>query len=108
METVELLELAEKALALPEGDEQLEVIEDYVERFGLWFEENRDRFEEDGFNRDVLEKLLSSHTEVMSKVQVLMTSTSDKLTALHRKARAILAYTDVLPKKISVSRSRKG
>ena len=107
-ETLDLLELAEKALALPEGDDQVEAIEDYVERFGRWFEENRDRFDGGEFDRGALEKLVSSHAEVMSKVQVLLASTSDRLTALHRKARAIMAYTDILPKKISVSGSRKG
>jgi hypothetical protein len=108
MDALTLLELAEKTLALPEGDEQLEAVEDYVERFGRWFEENRERFDGEGFDRGTLERLVASHAEVMSKVQVLLESTSDKLTVLHRKARAIMAYTDILPKKISVSGSRKG
>ena len=111
MNVGELLSLTEKVLALPEGDDQVAAIEGYVDAFGGWFGENESLLSQagrGGLDQQQLEKLAASHAEVMARVQSLLLGASDKMAALHRKARVIMAYTDILPKKISFSGTRKG
>lgn len=115
MEIDELLQMAESISALPDGDEQTAVIEQYVDAFGEWFKLNEPLFRAGGGAAGMqpaelkrVEALAASHAEVMRRVERLLGETSLKLGSLHKKAKGIMAYTDFLPKRISVARARKG
>jgi len=111
METGDLLQLARRVLSLPEGDDQLGALEEYVEALEGWLKEHDHELrikKNDICNAAEVEDLVKSHAEVMCSVQALLTNTSDKLGELRRRAKAIMAYVDVLPKKISMSGTRKG
>lgn len=109
-----LIELAEKALV--EGadiDELISHIEAYSAAFHPWYEEHKEAFEqgvegEPVVDRDDLERLLKLHTEVLGRAESLQKGTSSDLMALRGRRKGMMAYIDILPKRLSTRRTRKG
>ncbi len=111
----DLIELAEIALA--EGadiDELISHIEAYSAAFHPWYEEHKETFEQGTessgpvVDRDDLERLLKLHTEVLGKAELLQQGTSNDLMALRGRRKGMMAYIDILPKRLSTRRTRKG
>lgn len=84
-------------------EDQTARIEAYSEAFSRWYAENPNPTES-----EQLERLSRHHTEILEKVAELRELTSIDLRNLKKKGKGILAYTDVLPKRISFGRKRKG
>lgn len=58
--------------------------------------------------RASLEQLMVVHREVLARAEVLQTDTSEALRLLKQRGKGILAYTGVLPSRVSIGRTRKG
>ncbi len=100
---IQAQELLQEGRALPE---LIEKLERYSEDFDLWYASSRDQLEAGQLpEADVL---LAVHNEVIEKAQHWLKQAGTELSKHKVRGKGILAYTDVLPKRISVRRVRKG
>ena len=105
----QLIALAKVALAAGDPETESLAIEGYCQHFDSWLKAQGGTIAPaTQNNRAALQELSDLHTEVLSRAEVLLNSTSKDLQELKRKAKGIRAYIDILPKKISVTGSRKG
>ena len=102
----DLQELAEAALVAQEDPEtQLTAIESYCEAFAKAEQAGSLANLEAGEQTEALSKL---HEKVLMQAAVLLDDTARDMQYFKKKARGIMAYVDTMPKKISVTKSKKG
>lgn len=102
----DLIDLAQAALA--QNLSQLESLERaaaYSEAFQHWIESNP-KFDE--LELTALQELNNLHATILDGAQKLQEQTSADLRTLRTRAKGILAYADVLPRRISTLRVKKG
>ena len=110
--TADLLALASEALAATElpADEFLNKVAGYAEAFEIWklghSQELSGAIPEDG--RAEFESLAELHAKIVDRVAELKSKTEQDLKHIRRKGKGIMAYTDTLPKRISISTKRRG
>ena len=105
----QLIALAKVALAAGDPETESLAIEGYCKLFDLWLKAQGGVIAPvDQNSRPALQQLSDLHAEVLARAEVLLSSTSKGLQELKRKSKGIRAYLDILPKKISVTGSRKG
>lgn len=106
----ELPDLVAQARELLRGgsplEELIEKLERYSEDFDLWYASSRERIEAGLFKE--ADNLLTLHDELIDKAQDWLRQAGADLAKHKVRGKGILAYTDVLPKRISVRRTRKG
>lgn len=102
----DLQELAEAALVVQDNPEaQLTAIETYCEAFAKAEQAGSLADLEAGEEAEILSKL---HEKVLMQAAVLLDDTARDMQHFKKKARGIMAYVDTMPKKISVTKSKKG
>jgi hypothetical protein len=107
----QLIEMADRILTEDNlSDELIDQIADYSAHFGKWYAVYKDSFVQDDDSNVAgeLETLLLKHEQVIGRVEDLQGQTSGDLKEFRQRAKGILAYVDVLPKRISFSKKRKG
>lgn len=107
----ELIALAEKVLRKDdEIDNLLDIAVEYTEKFSVWFDANRSAFEQPVSDeiRSQVEQLDLLHGRVLQLLDSWKTDTVKSLKAHQKKGKGMMAYLDVLPKKISVLKTHKG
>lgn len=80
-------------------EEQLDAIDRYCREFSLL---------EPHLVGTGVEELAQRHKAVLDKAQRLFAGTALDIKSFQRKARGIMAYVDTLPRKISVTKNKKG
>ena len=112
MSTAELLRIAQEALAAQtvSSDEFVEKVGIYSGAFETWSAAHSEVLsgKQKPDNEKEFRELADAHAKIMEHVAVLKTQTSKNLGELHKKGKGIMAYTDILPKRISISGTRKG
>lgn len=112
MELAELLTLAELALKdRPSSpDERLSLIEAYSKGFDVWLEEQGGEASliQSNIPKDMLVELAQKHTAVLSLAETLKSQNVADLKSLETRGRAILAYVDNLPGRVSRFKETKG
>jgi hypothetical protein len=111
VDIVELLGMADHIMSYnAEDDAQISLVEAYTEAFDQWYTSNRTALKDHShaFSRLQLEELEKKHALIVKRIELLMKRTSKKMGAFHKKAKGILAYVDVFPKRVSRSKGRKG
>lgn len=110
----DLDKLIEKASAacLAEGeiDEQIDRIEKYFNLFSEWMDINEEVVDAhpESYSLDKLSELNDKHQAVIRFAKILKDQTKKDLIAQHARGKGIMTYTDFLPKKIRVTKQRKG
>ncbi|RIL11408.1 MAG: hypothetical protein DCC75_02355 [Proteobacteria bacterium] len=92
------------------GSEEAELILRYCEEFDEWFAVSKPILSEVTDQGQISKLLLlqSKHHSLVDRVKELMRQTSSELSKLKTKGKAILTYTDFLPKRMSTIPPRKG
>lgn len=111
MDIKELVALADEVLARPVVDDaSVELIERYSQTFGEWFSKNEKLIRENdpGLNRSDLEQLLSRHEAVVDMSEQLQAQYPEDLKKLRQRGKGLMAYTDMLPKRISYKQTKEG
>lgn len=105
-ELEKLIELADRALeANLRSSEAPELIEAYAEAFSKWESGHKKLGSADEAR---LKELSAKHAALIGRLATMKEATAGDIRRLKLKGKGILAYTDILPKKISVTRKRKG
>lgn len=81
-------------------------IESYSKDFDLWYASI-----EAGIGKEhakVVEKLLALHNELISAAEVWLKEAGKDIGKHKQKSKVIMAYADVLPKRVSRYRTKKG
>ncbi len=84
----------------------IEKLDRYSQDFDVWYAGHRDRLEAGDLPE--ADALLALHNELIDKAQTWLRQTGAELSNHKVRGKGILAYTDLLPKRISVRRVRKG
>jgi hypothetical protein len=108
MRVGELLGLAEAVLTLTDEGSRIAAVEKYADAFAEWYQAGEGPDGPGACGRAELEGLAERHAQVVACVQALLAETAADMGGFHKKARGIMAYTDLLPKRISVAKLRKG
>ncbi len=98
----EMLQLALSATVLE--DETL----DSIERYTTLLEEALGKLDAEGRHNPRLEKVLELHQELLNRLVREVDQVSDDRRALRARFKAIVSYLDVLPRKLSTTKTRKG
>jgi len=99
----ELIELAEKILNTESGpDTILEEFNAYTSALDVWLTQPRTE------DPEIIKSLLENHDKVVKKALSLKDEASVELRKLKAKGKGILAYVDILPKRISFGTKKKG
>ena len=107
MELGALIQLANNALKQDQEAEQtLVAIERYTEAFTTWYRENETRLST--LNKDQLLDLEGKHETLLELARHLQGAVQGDMRTLKSKAKGIMAYEDVFPRRISISRDKKG
>ncbi|MEZ4754494.1 MAG: hypothetical protein R3A13_09345 [Bdellovibrionota bacterium] len=107
----DLLNLAIKAASsTDEIDQQIDLIQSYFTAFTDWMENNEKSLDSasETLSVDKLNQLNNQHQAVLKKANKLKEQTKKDLIAQHAKGKGIMTYTDILPKRIRVTKQRKG
>ena len=108
----DLLQLGETIKSAPRVAATIKpLIDNYITLFDRWFTEEGPKTSQETPTdklREELEAVQRVHTAVMGVVGEMKASMSQSLVGLHQKERAMLAYIDTLPKRVSVGKARKG
>lgn len=110
----ELLNLAREInSAEPNSLDNIDQIEKYCSSLAQWLKETENSSSHPnadtlGLSAADLTELSKLHGSVMQLASQLLGNTATQLQDLQIKAKGIMAYVDTLPKKISVTKSRKG
>lgn len=110
MQVEQLIDLA-KTLLNFEGQEdlRLEMLEQYCAEFAEWFADNRELLEaNDNIDVDKLRELECEHNKVLELAKSWQGAVAGDLRKLKVKGKGIIAYTDILPKRLSQMRPTKG
>ncbi len=110
--TADLLALASDALAgtaLP-PDEFLNKVAAYAESFEIWKLSHSQELSGSipAANLPEFQSLAEAHAKIVDRVEELKSKTEFDLKHIKRKGKGIMAYTDTLPKRISISTKRRG
>ncbi|MCO6431795.1 MAG: hypothetical protein J5J00_13130 [Deltaproteobacteria bacterium] len=111
MDLQELIRLADEVLAdTKASDEGLERLENYCKSFDLWFaaSEQLIRSKDPAIDSHQVNVLLTKHERIAELAQRLQDEIPGELRKLKQRGKGILAYTDLLPKKISYIKPREG
>jgi len=101
----EILTLGQRATSGElSGDALVSAIIDYCSTFQSWYDEADLSVEAP----EELARLEQVHSLVLSQAQVLQDQVSAGLKAVKAKGKGIMAYTDILPRKVSSVRAKKG
>jgi hypothetical protein len=100
-----LIEQAEEVLADNDlgSDSIIPKVEAYIEAFQSWSQSGIEARTED--NAELM-RLQDLHARVIRCVSTLQAGTAGELRNLKRRARGLMAYTDLLPKQIGVVRKK--
>ena len=105
----ELLALADQVFEASSGvDQEIERIEKYCRAFREWHayaQQNQTGAEP---LPEEIERLQERHTAVLERLERLRLDLSKEMGGFHKRAKGIMAYTDVLPKRVSVAKGRTG
>ena len=110
----DLAQLISLATAAASGSgpitQEMQAIEEYFEAFELWQAAHLEQAQADAsaVTKANLKRLAELHPLVISRAQVLLKTTAGEMKRLQRHGKGIRAYTDTLPKQISVTGKRKG
>ena len=108
----ELLRLAQETLNVPIASttEFIEKIAQYSAAFAAWGAAHADILS--GKQKPSDEKqfrlLAETHSKIIDRAEALKGETGKDLNQLRKKGKGIMAYTDILPKRISMSGTKKG
>ena len=105
--TEELIFCAEMLIKSPEPlSQKIEQIERYSKDFDVWYA----TFEEQVSKEDapLVEKLLVLHNELISTAEVWLHEAGKEIGKQKQKSKVIMAYADVLPKRVSRRWPKKG
>lgn len=110
--TQDLLALAQEVLdaaTLP-PDQFLDRVAAYSDAFQKWNVDNQQALmgTATGAEAESLRSLAKLHAKIIDLAEALKDKTSHDLKHLKRKGKGIMAYTDILPKRISIWTRRKG
>lgn len=112
MSTAELLRRAQEALAAHNvsSDEFIDKVAAYSTAFEAWRATNSDILKGEKPPQDEAEfrALAGAHAKLVDHLTALKARTGKDLGDLRKKGKGIMAYTDILPKRISISGTRKG
>ncbi len=100
-----LIAIAESALKSESEDQFIDILEQYSEKFARWQQQIPAEIEQ---NKALLEKLQTLHSEILARAQTLKGGTAAQMRQLKKRGKGILAYTDVMPKRLGAIRPRKG
>lgn len=92
------------------GDEFISGLESYAIEFGEWFAANEQLIAagSGSLDRDRLRELAEKHEAVLHKTELMQKSFPEAMKELRNRGRGIMAYTDLMPKKISLNKPQKG
>lgn len=103
-----LLAAAEEVLVDQSSvEERLDRLERYVDLFSQW----QEAFDTEAVSveeAECLNELQEQHAKVIEQVAALKSVSVSELGKFQRRAKGIMAYTDTLPRKISIAKERKG
>ncbi|MCB0335082.1 MAG: hypothetical protein KDD62_02215 [Bdellovibrionales bacterium] len=109
LEVENLCSLAEQALdESADMEARLLAVEEYTEQFRIWHESFDSTQEISAEQRLELENLAKCHEQVLAFVNELRNTSAKELRDFKTKAKGIMAYTDRLPRRISIAAKRKG
>lgn len=105
-----LISLADEILNNSNPDEIVDKLEKYAESFNAWYAAyEKSLAANQPINSKLeLEQLLIKHEKVAEISESLKDSIPEEISKLKHKGRGIMAYTDLLPKKISFTKPTKG
>lgn len=98
--------MAEKALSQLDEDKGYDLVESYSDGFREWYGEYSSGKCE--VSEELLLSLDTKHRAIIERVQTWQSATSSDLRDLKLKGKGILAYTDILPKRIGRMAPKKG
>ena len=106
MQICELIELADEILR---GDVNSPEMIEKIENFYKAIESNISSLKEKAsLEGESLKLLIEKHNDVLKLASSMRDHTSQRLRELKKKAKGILAYKDLFPKRVSITRVRKG
>lgn len=109
MEVDQLIQKAEELLSAElDLEAKLSTTEDYVASFADWHAEFDPSAEVSDELREKLVRLSDLHAKVLAFISELRDDSMKELRKFKAKAKGIMAYTDRLPKRISIAAKRKG
>ena len=111
MKTAELIALGQEILSVSDNpDLVVEKVAQYVSEFESWNLAHKSLLAGGASAQQIQEfkALAGVHAKVLDLAEKLKAQTRDSLKGLRKKGKGIMAYTDILPKSISMSGSRKG
>jgi hypothetical protein len=111
MKTAELLSIAQETLAAHASsrDEFVEKVAAYSAAFEAWGKENPDVLKgKVSAEADSLRALAEVHAKIIDFAEEIKRQTGRELGEQRKKGKGIMAYTDILPKRISMSGTKKG
>lgn len=106
-----MLNLADSALLPADSSrERLDAIEQYSLQFGKWYQGLQDPerelcAEQSG---EQIQELLKKHERIIMQVQEMQKDTSLDMVRFQEMAKGIMAYVDLLPKRVSLTKTKKG
>lgn len=105
--TAELIDDVRRLLATDAPlDERIVAMDGYSERFALWYDSQA--IESDAAEIVRAQELLNLHNQLVERAQEWLKEAGQELGKQRAKGRGIMAYTDVLPKRLSQYRPKKG
>ena len=111
MRIEKVIDKAKQVLELDEGQEDLiSVFDAYTAALTEWLSENEGAFTpaNRSIDRSAVAQLAELHNQVTAKANHLKGQTLENLKNLENRGRAILAYIDQLPERISRHKGKKG
>lgn len=103
-----MIQLGEAVLAeSPQSSEFIDSIEAYAQRFEEWFEVNKTELTPEMADNQAINDLIRIHANILDIAKSEQLQNSKNFWLHKEKARGIMAYTDILPKKVSISRTKK-
>jgi len=106
----DLIALADKVLSASGSTaETTELVADYTAAFSAWYETGPTKNIKPGAAEEgVLFELADKHEKVLALAKTILKGTSGELRAFKSRAKGLMVYADVLPKRVSTRRVKKG
>ena len=111
MEIAELISLAEAAIGHDSKSEEfVQALESYSAAFDHWFSANQSKLSDitDQAWRSQVDRLVELHEGLVERVNQVQAEHPDDMKKLKQRGKGIMAYTDLLPKRLSMRRPTKG
>ncbi|MCB0329070.1 MAG: hypothetical protein KDD70_05390 [Bdellovibrionales bacterium] len=102
----ELREQAEAIIGQPTG--QVDEFLDALARYSACFADLQEVSGLDSLDESELRDLNTVHSEVLAIAKALEPRLSEDMAGLRKKGKALMGYLDILPRRISSRRPRKG